>query len=109
MENEKIEVHVDLELKEIVPGYLENRWKDIQSIQEALGKKNFEMIKSLAHSMKGSGGGYGFDGITEIGAAMEMAAVARDVKLIEAEVSRLKDYLKRVEIVYDGEVNRDAA
>ena len=63
---EKMVVQVDPELEDLIPGYLENRHSDVQSILAALERGDCETIRVLAHSMKGSGGGYGFDAITDI-------------------------------------------
>ncbi len=52
--------------------------------------------------MKGSGGGYGFDGITEIGGEIETAAKRRDPVAIRIQADALSRYLARVEIVGDG-------
>ena len=51
--------------------------------------------------MKGSGGGYGFDGITAIGKAIEIAAKAQDSGEIERQVVELETYLERMDIVYE--------
>jgi len=46
------------------------------------------------------GGGFGFDRITEIGAAMERAAQLEDHSTIEQHIVQLEDFLKRVIVVY---------
>ena len=51
--------------------------------------------------MKGSGGGYGFETITDIGMLMETAAKEGRDEDIRLQVERLEDYLRQVEIVYD--------
>lgn len=93
-------VTVESDLQALIPDYLENRVKDLSVIEDCLGKGDYDSIRRLAHRMKGSGGGYGFDGITAIGAAMEQAAVANDSGEIKRQAQSLKDYLDRVEITY---------
>ncbi|MGB5217753.1 MAG: Hpt domain-containing protein [Smithella sp.] len=97
----KIFVHVDNDLAELIPGYLANREKDIAAIHNAIEKKDLETIRILGHSMKGSGGGYGFETITEIGMLMEKASKKGRDEDISLQVKRLEDYLRQVEIVYD--------
>jgi HPt (histidine-containing phosphotransfer) domain-containing protein len=97
----KIIVHVDNDLADLIPGYLANREKDIIAIHDALEKKDLETIRILGHSMKGSGGGYGFETITEIGMLMEKAAKEGSDKDIRLQVKRLDDYMSKIEIVYD--------
>jgi hypothetical protein len=51
--------------------------------------------------MKGAGGGYGFDTITDIGKSLEDAAKEKNTKEIRKRVGELLDYLERVEVVYE--------
>jgi len=49
--------------------------------------------------MKGSGAGYGFDGISEIGSYLEIAGKGKDTEKIKKGIEDLKSYLNRIEIV----------
>ena len=73
-QGERIIVHADPEIADLIPGFLENRSKDIKAMSEALTQGDFETIRVLGHSMKGAGGSYGFDPITGIGKSLEQAA-----------------------------------
>ncbi len=95
---EKIIVKVDPEIADLIPGFLNNREKDIEDMESCLKAENFEQIERLGHSMKGSGAGYGFDGITEIGKLIEIAGKEKDVEGIKKGIEDLKDYLSRVEV-----------
>jgi HPt (histidine-containing phosphotransfer) domain-containing protein len=95
-----ITVEVDTDLEDLIPGFLQNRRDDVQSIQESLAADDLERIRVIGHSMKGAGGGYGFDGLTDIGADIESAALAGDVEQIRSSVQELTDYLDRVNIVF---------
>ncbi|MDD4658591.1 MAG: Hpt domain-containing protein [Eubacteriales bacterium] len=97
---EKIVASVDADLADLIPGYLANRINDLAVICNSLGAEDYDTIRRLAHRMKGSGGGYGFDGITSIGAAMEQAAVQKNSGEIKRQVQVLEDYLDKVEITY---------
>ena len=96
---EKIEVRIDPDLKDLIPGFLDNRAADVAKMRDLLQREDFAQIGLIGHSMKGAGGGYGFDRITEIGAALENAALAADISTIETNVELLADYLHRVEVV----------
>ena len=97
----KILVRVDPDLADLIPGFLDNRRKDIAAMQEALKQGDFETVRLLGHSMKGAGGGYGFDAITDIGAALEEAAKDNNPEKVLRGVSDLAAYLDRVEVVHD--------
>ena len=92
--------HVDRDLEDLIPGFMENRQEDMGRLRNALDRGDFEALAGIAHTLKGSGGGYGFDEITEISAGMEIAAKARDKTAVEAALAALITYLERVQIVY---------
>jgi hypothetical protein len=52
--------------------------------------------------MKGTGGGYGFDGITAIGVDIERAAKQGDAVVLRTHVDSLSRYLTRLELVTDN-------
>ncbi len=99
--SEKIRIRVDTDLQELIPGYLVNREKDLLMYQQALEKDDFDSIALLGHSMKGSGGGYGFNDLSQIGRAIEKAAKSRDKESVRKSIIDLTAYLKKLEIVYD--------
>lgn len=99
MTNEKIIVHIDDEdILELAPGYLASRRNELAVLRDAVATQDFDTLRNLAHKMKGSGGGFGFDRISEIGGNLESSAKAQDAPAIEREIAALQDYLNRVEI-----------
>ena len=99
-ENSRIIIHADIDLEDLIPGYLENRRKDIAEIESLLASGDYETIQRLGHSMKGSGGGYGFDKITDIGMHIEQAAKEKNAAEIRTQLEILSRYLDCVEVVY---------
>ena len=97
----KIRIHIDRDLQDLIPEYLENRGKDLLAYRQALEKGDFDSISVLGHSMKGSGGGYGFDDLSSIGRAIEKAAKNRDKESVHQSIFDLTDFLKKLEVVYD--------
>ena len=97
----QITVVVDADLEDLIPGYLGNRRRDVSGLLRALRTGDFETVRTLGHSMKGTGGGYGFDRITELGAGLEEAAVRRSATAVECYVAGLEEYLARVEVCYE--------
>jgi len=98
--DEKIVVNVDSDIEDLIPGFLENRQQDVKSIYDALEKEDYETIRILGHSMKGAGGGYGFDEITDIGRSIEESAEGKNQEEVKKWVINLSNYLDRIEIVY---------
>ncbi len=98
---EKIIIQADPEIADIIPVFLESRAEDVVSLQEVLGQRDFEAVRILGHSMRGAGGGYGFDAITDIGHALELAAQSQDSEEISRLIDQLSAYLQCVEVVYE--------
>ncbi len=99
-ENTKIIIHADIDLEDLIPGFLENRCKDIVEIERLIAAGDYETIQRLGHSMKGCGGGYGFDEITDIGMQIEQAAKEKNTAKIRTQLEILSRYLDGVEVVY---------
>ena len=93
-------MYIDPGLEEIVPGFLENRRRDVQTLETALQENNLAQIHIIGHRMKGDGGGYGFDAISMMGAAIEQAAAREDRDAIRRQTAELIDFLARVTVVY---------
>ena len=98
--NDRVTVEISRDLEEIVPTFLENRAHDLRTLRDALTRQDFGTIQNLGHRLKGDGGGYGFDRITEIGATMEQAAKQKDYSLTEQQILHLEEFLRRVHVIY---------
>lgn len=101
MSDEKIVVQVDPDLEDLIPGFLSNRATDLETLREALAAENYQSIQSIGHSLKGVGGGYGFTGMSEIGAAIEAAAKQQGLEELKGLVERYGSYLDAVEVKFE--------
>lgn len=101
MSESRITVTVDEDLEELIPGFLENRKKDIQSLREALDAGDIARVQSIGHSLKGVGGGYGFDGLSELGANLEVSAKENNVSAIDSLINEMSSYMESIDIVYE--------
>lgn len=99
--SEKIIVRVDTEIRNLVPRFLENRRKALTAMLGALEQGDYDTIRVLAHRMKGSGAGYGFDALGEMGKGIEQAAQERDAESLRERMEYLATYLERVEVIYE--------
>ena len=97
----KNKVYIDSDLEFLIPQFLENREEDIKNMEKNLQESNYDQIRIIGHSMKGSGGGYGFDYLTEIGAEIEKNAELKNEEQIQELIEKLKNYLNNIEIVYE--------
>ena len=82
-----------------IPKYLDNCRQNVITMLDALDRTDFETMIKLGHRMRGSGGMFGFEIITNIGIAIEEAAVLSDGVASARLVGELSRYLDRVETV----------
>ena len=94
-------VRANPKLADLIPRFLQNRRHDVNAMLDALDGSDFAIVENLGHGMKGAGGSWGFQGITDIGAALEQAAESADNEESRKWVGELSRYLDCVEIVYD--------
>lgn len=85
----------DPDLKDLIPGYIENRHKDLRAIKEAYVKKDLKTIAALAHKIKGTAATYGFH---ELGNAAK--TLEETVKQLDAQsrAQQIKEALNAFEV-----------
>jgi PAS domain S-box-containing protein len=98
---EMLTVHVDPDLRDILPQFMENTRKDIDAIATALSQEDRETVRRISHSMKSYGIGYGFEFISKMGKAMEATAMNDQLQSIDELLTELKNYLDKVTVAYD--------
>jgi CheY-like chemotaxis protein len=89
-------VEVESWLKPVIPAYLEKRRADVVKLKAALEQADYDTVRTLGHQMAGSGAGYGFGRITEIGGALEESALAGDAVQIRDGIGQLERYLNNI-------------
>lgn len=98
--SDKIRAEVSKDLEALIPRYLDRRHKEVEIFRAQMEAGDFEALRIGAHSLKGSGGGYGFPDLTRIGGTIETAAKAQDVETIKSALAEYADYLQRVEVTF---------
>jgi signal transduction histidine kinase/CheY-like chemotaxis protein len=96
----KTVIPVEPGMEDVVPGYLEKRRADLGVYRAALSANDLDGIKKLAHKMKGTGAGYGFQTLTDLGASLERAAIDRNSARIAKDLDELAVYLESIELKY---------
>ena len=84
----------DDEWAEMQEMYLNHTFKELQNIQENVNKLSLDSIRTFGHNIKGSGGMYGFNEITNFGLLIETAAKAGDLESIKSNLGELGIFLK---------------
>jgi CheY-like chemotaxis protein len=85
--------HIHPRLAARIPAFLQNRRQDVVALENSLSRGDYESVERLAHSMKGAGASFGFQTITQIGAALEQEAQRGDRSASHKSVEDLSTYL----------------
>ena len=99
--SEPIVVTVAKDLEDLVPTFMKNRNKELETLRAALAGGDFQQLRQLGHRMKGVGISYGFDKVSLLGKQIEDGAKAEDRPALDAIIADYADYLARVKIVYE--------
>ncbi len=95
-----IVVQIDQDLSDLVPGFLARKREDARAVLTAVEHRDAEAIARLGHKMKGEGGSYGLDAVTDLGRDLEQAGKDGDFDTARRLGRELTDFLERLEIVY---------
>ena len=101
MTDNAITVTVARDLEDLIPGFMQNRRTELDTLRSALQEGDFDKLHQLGHRMKGVGKSYGFARISALGFEIEEAVRGRDREGLEALISGYADYLDKVTIEYE--------
>ena len=94
-------VTVAKDLEDLVPTFMKNRTKELETLRAALAAGDFEQLRQIGHRMKGVGNSYGFEKVSVLGKQIEDGARGNDTKVIEGHIADYQDYLSKVTVVYE--------
>ena len=101
MNENDCKVIVQKDLEDLIPVFMRNRHKELDSLRVALAAADFEQLRQLGHRMKGVGNSYGFTHISTLGKYIEDGARSGDRASLEARIAEYADYLAKVQIAYE--------
>ena len=84
----------DEEWAEMQKMYINHTSKELEKINAELNLASIESIRTFGHNIKGSGGMYGFDEVTDLGLQIETAAKEGDLDSIKSNLKHLEDFLQ---------------
>ena len=94
-----IVAHVPPGLEEFAPSYLAKRRGELAVMERLVSAGDWNQLRVLGHNMKGTGAGYGFPRLSEIGAALEQGAKQSNAEAVSAQLQELDEFLRRVRLV----------
>ncbi len=95
---QKIRLDVEPVLKELVPGFLENRRRDLERMRQALRAGDLAAIRDVGQNIRCFSRVYGIDELTALGEEIRCAADECSTLRIVHLQGQLADYLSRVEV-----------
>jgi HPt (histidine-containing phosphotransfer) domain-containing protein len=95
----RVTVAVDPDLMALIPAFLTRKRADLETLKAAVENGDLGALGALAHRIKGEGGSFGFDAMTEIGAALEAAGNQGDRETARQLVADLSDYLEKIDVI----------
>ena len=101
MATDNHEVKIARDLEDLIPVFMGNRRKEVESLRTALAAGDFDQLRHLGHRMKGVGNSYGFERISLFGKVVEEGARSGDRASIEACIVEYREYLAKVQISYE--------
>ncbi|MEM6955698.1 MAG: response regulator [Myxococcota bacterium] len=90
-------LHVDSDVADLLPGFLERRRADCTTLRYALIERNFERLRRVGHNLKGSSSGYGMADLGVLGGELEAAAGAESFSDSQTAVERIIEYIEAAE------------
>jgi HPt (histidine-containing phosphotransfer) domain-containing protein len=97
----EFKVKVAKDLEDLIPVFMSNRRKELDTLRVALAASDFEQLRQLGHRMKGVGNSYGFEHVSELGKQVEEGARSGDRASLEACIKDYSEYLSKVEVAYE--------
>ena len=91
---------VERAILDLVPVFLNNRRREVESLRHALIMGDFELVRQVGHRMRGVGGSYGFEYVSLLGRRLEQCGCERDADLLDELVAEYADYISSVRIEY---------
>ncbi|HRX84268.1 MAG TPA: Hpt domain-containing protein [Phycisphaerae bacterium] len=89
-------VQEDESFAELVQEFIEGLKVRVGEISRAIETQDYVALRSLAHQLKGSAGGFGYPTITDQAAQLERHALGEEIEAIQADLRTLENMVARV-------------
>lgn len=83
----------DPEFQQLIKDYIVYLNGLVPEISAAIDTGDYASVTKIGHNIKGSGGGYGFSELTEIGQEIEFGGKASDVNRMKSGLKQLETFL----------------
>lgn len=96
----KTKVEIDADLEDLIPQFLDNRKKDIETLEHLVAQNDLQAVSQLAHKIKGAASSYGFNELSELASKMEMQTKSNQSAGLDDLIKKMKMHFLSIEIHY---------
>lgn len=86
------------DILDLVPSYVANRHKDLQTLENALNAQDFAKIQRIGHNIKGSAASYGMVPLGRLGTQLESLSERHDRHGIHDVIQAIRSFLAALDI-----------
>jgi HPt (histidine-containing phosphotransfer) domain-containing protein len=87
-------------VKALIPQYLASQEKQIEDARASLASRDFDPIRRFGHNLKGTGRGYGFPPLEDLGTEIERAATQADARRVAEQLDALHRFVSESAAAY---------
>ncbi len=88
----------DEDFAELIEFFVEAIPERIESLRQGQQEQNWDQMKTVAHQLKGAGGGYGFEELSVHAAHLEQVCKQNDIDSLEGALEALIEYMNRIAV-----------
>lgn len=93
--------HEDPAFADLVSEFVTGLDARLRGMKEAAAQVDFDNLRSLAHQLKGAGGGHGYAVLTHVAGVLEEQALAKQIDDCRRSIEELGALVRRVEAGVD--------
>ncbi len=86
----------DESFADLVQEFVDGLDQRLKELSQAVTEQDFNALRTLAHQLKGSAGGYGYPILTEKAAELELHAVGQEFDSVTTDLKTLEQLVARV-------------
>jgi HPt (histidine-containing phosphotransfer) domain-containing protein len=95
-------VRPDPDLADLIPSFMQNRKNELEELQQARSRNDYEFVRRMSHTWKGICRPYGFIHLETLSKSLEEAGEREDAGDVGRIMDEMASYLENVRIVYDN-------
>lgn len=92
------QITIPEEMRHLLPNFLRSRQQDVEKLQQALVRDDYDHVRVLGANIAGISEMYGFDTLHQLGQSLEHLATTTDSLAMATQIEALEAYLHQLEL-----------